>query len=58
MRRLREQIEASVDAVKAHREKMSDKTAEDHAAGGFDCCDSSEVVLANSIIAAIEYLGC
>lgn len=57
MRNLKEQVEAVVRCVREHRDEMAAKTDADHAAGGFDCCDSTEVVLCYAILEAAEYLG-
>ncbi len=53
MRNLRERISAAMENVKSLRSEMAAKTAED-----FDCCDSSEVMLCEAIIAAVQWLGC
>lgn len=58
MRKLKERIEEAVAKVKEHHDEMSAKTAADHAQMGFDCCDSSEVILCEAVLDAAKYLGC
>ena len=57
IRNYRKLITDNFDKIKERKEELETRTEEDYKSGGFDSCNSTEILLLQDILFILRYIG-